>query len=224
MYFVNKDKIESLDNLFEISKKYLNNSLIINPFENFYIDKVSKYDSENLLKLLNKNIFVFDYVNNSRELTIDGKTEIITRANFSAFIKREQLKDFIKKAINHNIIIIAYDHIKNYTLICANNKVKKIKTNNINDNDIYNDNEKNNFKIVTKFEINYENFGNPIKQNREHIWNYGSDIDIFKNLFKKNSEQQNFINDNYIEICVIEDNFNKTRYLLDLCVDIVYEE
>ena len=142
---------------------------------------------EQLLKLLNYSVMIYDYIPMSMYISPDYKTETIKRTYFSALIKNDDdlLEEFSKRLSLQNLIICVHYHLMDDSYIYKNGKKNKWATE----------------EIIISYNINYDSFGNPSIKLLEHIWDYGSDVYELVEQIEHGETKNAFIN-NYIQITV----------------------
>jgi hypothetical protein len=80
--------------------------------------------------------------------------------------------------------------------------------------------EKDTEDITVTYCITHKKNGNPKLMNYTHIWNFGSDIDRVKGYFE-NKEMEDYILNNYIEICIIEPDFYSKDSLIETTANVL---
>lgn len=145
-----------------------------------------------IIKLLKYSFLTYDFYTDSR--LIINKKEIITRSNLLGFIKKDIVDKFSKSLSKQNIIVGLHDHLSDISYLYKDGKKRKW----------------NKAKIVISYEIFTDKWGNPsILDNQEklYIFDYGSNIYELSDLLNNNKLKETIIN-NYVEVSIINSNFN----------------
>ena len=158
-------------------------------FGDYELSNITDKNKKDLCTLLSNNVWVFDYVP-YKKITNNYGNKQYTRTNFSAFINKKIVDNIAKELSRNNVIVCIHDHMSNLSYVYKNGKQFNFKE----------------CDLVTKFELCFNNHGNPYINQLEHVWDYGSDIESLKPVLKQ--ELFEYINNNYVEISVVEQSFS----------------
>lgn len=172
-----------------------NNSLKIG---DYVVSCNNKTFQEHFIHLLKNGIFIFDYTPTNHTDTQ------YTRFNFSAFVKRSMIYD-----LAHKISLLGY---------FAGVHDPNSDTPHIYYNGIHKTWNKSH-DFLTNFKIDFNELGNPVLTKLEHVWDYGNDIEVLRNLI--DTEEYQSIKNNYAELTVIANSFDKTHDDVNMLENIV---
>lgn len=158
-------------------------------FGDYELTNITNEIKFQLINLMMNDVWIYDYVPYNNE-------EYYTRTNFSGLVKRNIVKNVFKQLSKNNIIVVIYDHLSETSYMYDNGKKCDF----------------GNCDLITKFKLCFDDHhGNPSITKLEHIWDYGSDIELLEPIVSQ--ELFKYIIDNCVEISVINKSFNNDSLL-----------
>lgn len=162
------------------------NSIHMYQLNDYCVSAINNQIATQISDLLKKNILIYDFTPS------EFKDNIYERFNFSAFIKRDHVENIANQISQHGYYVGIHD---------PNSDVGHIYHKGIKSK------WKNSKDLITKFEIQFDHNGNPVLHKQEHVWDYGPDQEVLKNILENNAYDK--FNKEYVEITVIADTFSK---------------
>ena len=193
LYYKN---LSSLKELFEaLTNDFLTGNNHFSP-EEFDIKNLNTIQRNIIAGLLKYHLWIYNYC--PKKIKKRHSKSIHYRENYSAFIERKIAKKFATELSKQSHFVGFHDHLNNKSTIYINGEEKVWMKED----------------FVTVFEMQYDELGNPSHKKKEHIWDYGTNIEELREILTDSPLYKSFI-ENYIEISVIASYCDKSNSLIN---------
>lgn len=166
-------------------------------FGDYELFNLTDEDKTEICNLLLNNVWIFDYIPYSKTTDSDG-TESYTRTNLSAFVNKYAVHNIAKELSKQNVIVCVQNHITTVSELYRGGRQVSFED----------------YDFRTKFKLCFNDYGNPLIEKIEHVWDYGSDIELLKPIL--NESLFGYINENYVEVSIINGSFSLDSILKNL--------